>query len=296
MTFKKSWNLIEKELSFPHRARNIELYDFKDFAEKVYEEKPNFTNSIVKSLMKGDFFILKNAYSKEFMEKLKVNTYNHFKDKPSEFYKMLEGSPDFHRKIDLETGKNYSFRSCKHSFYFYPWNEDPLDLFETIYAKWRVIKKLMGLKATSYEKNTPKDGVIDRIQVVKYPSKEGFLEPHIDPHRYQKLIISSYMSKKNVDFEGVGFYLLDKNNHVMSVEDSIEVGDMGIGMATLYHGVAPVNLSKKANWEDINDGRWFLSLYSNVSDEVKERHTSGSVAEKIKFDDSIKKLIFPSGM
>ena len=82
----------------------------------------------------------------------------------------------------------------------------------------------------------------------------------------------------------------------MSVEDSIEVGDMGIGMATLYHGVAPVNLSKKANWEDINDGRWFLSLYSNVSDEVKERHTSGSVAEKIKFDDSIKKLIFPSGM
>ncbi len=296
MTFKKSWNLIEKELSYPHRARNIVFYDFKDFAEKVYEEKSNFTDSIVTSLMKGDFFILKNAYSKEFMEKLKINTYNHFKDKPSEFYKMLEGSPDFHRKIDLETGKNYSFRSCKHSFYFYPWNEDPLNLFETIYAKWRVIKKLMGLKATSYEKNTPKDGVIDRIQVVKYPSKEGFLEPHIDPHRYQKLIISSYMSKKNVDFEGVGFYLLNKNNHVMSVEDSIDVGDMGIGMATLYHGVAPVNLSKKANWEDINDGRWFLSLYSNVSDEVKERHTSGSVAEKIKFDDSIKKLIFPSGM
>ena len=79
----------------------------------------------------------------------------------------------------------------------------------------------MGLKQTAYEKNTPKDGVIDRIQVVKYPSKIGFLEPHIDPHRYQKLIISSYMSKKDIDFEGIGFYLLDKENNIMSVEDQL---------------------------------------------------------------------------
>ena len=78
----------------------------------------------------------------------------------------------------------------------------------------------------------------------------------------------------------------DKNDNIMPVEDSIDVGDMGIGMATLYHGVAPVNTAKNANWEDVNDGRWFLSLYSNVSDEVQKRHTSDSVSGKIELNEN----------
>jgi hypothetical protein len=296
MSFVKSWNKVEKVISYPNRVRNIITYDYNNLAKNVKIEDSKFTDEIVTSLMMGDFFILKNAYSKKFMNELKVNTFNHFKNKPSEFYKMLEGTPDFHRRIDLDTGKKYSFRSCKHSFYFYPWNDDPLNLFSPIYERWRVIKKLMGLNATSYEKNTPKDGVIDRIQVVKYPSKIGFLEPHTDPYKYQKLIISSYMSKKNIDFDGVGFYLLDQKDNVMSIENSIDVGDMGIGMATLYHGVAPVNLTKDADWDDVNDGRWFLSLYSNVSDEIAKRHTSGSVTEKLNIKNNIKSEIFPIGL
>ena len=36
----------------------------------------------------------------------------------------------------------------------------------------------MGLNPKEYEKNTPKDGVVDRVQVVQYPSKIGYLEPH----------------------------------------------------------------------------------------------------------------------
>jgi len=296
MSFLKSWNKVENVIPYPSRVRNIITYDYNNLAQNVEIEDSKYTDKIVASLMRGDFFILKNAYSKKFMTELKVNTFNYFKNKPSEFYKMLEGTPDFHRRIDLDTGKKYSFRSCKHSFYFYPWNDDPLNLFSPIYDRWRVIKKLMGLDATSYEKNTPKDGVIDRIQVVKYPSKIGFLEPHTDPYKYQKLIISSYMSKKNIDFDGIGFYLLDQNDNVMSIEDSIDVGDMGIGMATLYHGVAPVNLTKDADWDDVNDGRWFLSLYSNVSDEISKRHTSGSVTEKLNIKNNIKSEIFPIGL
>lgn len=296
MSFLKSWNKVENVISYPNRVRNIITYDYDYLAKNVKIEDSNFTDKIVTSLMMGDFFILKNAYSKKFMNELKINTFNHFKNKPSEFYKMLEGTPDFHRRIDLDTGKKYSFRSCKHSFYFYPWNDDPLNLFSPIYDRWRIIKKLMGLNATSYEKNTPKDGVIDRIQVVKYPSKIGFLEPHTDPYKYQKLIISSYMSKKNIDFDGVGFYLLDQNDDIMSIEDSIDIGDMGIGMATLYHGVAPVNLTKDADWDDVNDGRWFLSLYSNVSDEITKRHTSGSVTNKLNIKNNVKSEIFPIGL
>ena len=73
------------------------------------------------------------------MVNLKEKTFSYFKDKTSKFKKMLEGSPDFHRKIDLETGKKYALRLCKHSFYFYPWNNDPLNLFKPIYERWRII-------------------------------------------------------------------------------------------------------------------------------------------------------------
>ena len=70
---------------------------------------------------------------------------------------------------------------------------------------------------------------------------------------------------------------LDKNDQNLNVEDSIDIGDLGIGYATVAHGVAPVNLDKVPNFDDKNDGRWFLGLYSNQSDEVKVRHTGKAV-------------------
>ena len=200
ITFKSAWENCERNFSLPRRANKIKIINYDEFKKKVLDENINFVKEITTSLFNGDSYILKGAYSKEFMMNLREKTFSHFKDKPSQFYKMLEGSPDFHRKIDLETGKKYALRMCKHSFYFYPWNNDPLNLFKPIYERWRIIKKLMGIKPTEYENNTPKDGVIDRIQVVQYPSKIGFLEPHTDPYKHQRLFHSAYMSKRGIDF------------------------------------------------------------------------------------------------
>ena len=293
LSYKSLWEEIEKTQKKPTRCRSVKVMDYDEFKNSVLNEKEDFMRNMVESLYKGDFYILKSAYTHTFIKELKINTFKYFKNKPSEFYKMLEGSPDFHRKIDLETGQKYSISGCKHSFYFYPWNEDPLKIFEPIYQRWRIVKKLMGLNQTEYEGNTPKDGIIDRIQVVKYPSKIGYLEPHSDPYKYQRLIHSAYMSKQGSDFNGVGFYLLGKNDEILETEDKIDIGDIGIGYATVYHGVAPVNLDKEPDWDDVNDGRWFLSLYSNQSDEVKDRHTSQSVTKKIAIKDSNKDKIFP---
>ena len=140
----------------------------------------------------------------------------------------------------------------------------------------------MGLNFDAYEKNTPKDGVVDRVQLVKYPSSIGFLEPHSDPYKFQKLFISGYMSKKDKDFTGLGFYLIDKDNKIVEIENRIDTGDIGLGYSTVQHGVAPVNINKSPDWNDINDGRWFLSMYSNQSDEVNNRHTGYSIDNNIK--------------
>tara|TARA_B100001063_G_scaffold3693_1_gene2710 strand:+ start:3582 stop:4463 length:882 start_codon:yes stop_codon:yes gene_type:complete len=282
------WNELETKYPMPKRVRKIHILDFEDLKLKIYKPDEIFIKDLMKNIYEGDFYILKNAFTEEFMTQLRNKTFNYFKTKPSEFFKMLEGTPDFHRKIDIETGKKYAIRMCKHSFYFYPWNNDPLGIFETIYKRWRIIKKLMGLNENEYEKNTPKDGVVDRIQIVQYPSKIGYLEPHTDPHQNQRLIFSGYMSKLGKDFDGLGFYLIDKNNKVVEVEHLIDTGDVGIGYSSIYHGVAPVNTYKSPNWDDLNDGRWFLSMYSNSSDEVKSRVTSAGTPEK--FDD---RRLFP---
>ena len=231
---------------------------------------------LVESLYSGDIFIFKNAFSKDFMEEVKRKAFEYGKSRPSEFHKMLEGTPDFHRIIDLETGKKYSFQVCKHSCFFYPWNDDPLNLFKEVYHKWRVVKTLMGLDSREYEKNTPKDGVIDRIQIAQYPSKIGFLEPHSDPYLHQRLFFSGYMTKRGVDYEDGGFYLVGLGDKKIEAEDGIDVGDIGIGYATIYHGVAPCNRDKEPNWNSI-EGRWFLSMYSNASDEITDRHTGHPV-------------------
>tara|TARA_B100001123_G_C15317978_1_gene1026878 strand:- start:1007 stop:1912 length:906 start_codon:yes stop_codon:yes gene_type:complete len=293
ISFKSIWEDCEKKNNYPSRANNIKVVDYKDFEKNVTEEKESFVLDIVNSLYSGDIYILKGAYTKEFMNSLRVRTFDYFKDKPSEFHKMLEGCPDFHRKIDIETGKKYALRLCKHSFYFYPWNNDPLNIFNPIYKRWRVIKKLMGMNPEAFEQNTPKDGVIDRIQIVQYPSKIGYLEPHTDPHKHQRLFHSAYMSKKGKDFSGLGFYAIDKKDKILETEDHIDVGDIGIGYATVYHGVAPVNLNKEPDWQDVNDGRWFLSLYSNETDIHKKRHTSSGVSEKLNFSKNIKSQVYP---
>ena len=230
---------------------------------------------ITASLYHGDVYILRDAFSEDFMKELKRRAFDYGQASPSSFHKMLEGTPDFHRIIDLETGKKYSFNVCKHSAFFYPW-ADPLKLFAPIYERWRIIKILMGLEPDEYEKNTPKDGVVDRIQIAQYPSKIGFLEPHSDPYLHQRLFFSGYMTKRGADYVGGGFYLVGPQDKVVEVEDDINVGDIGIGYATVYHGVAPCNRDYDTDWAS-PAGRWFLSMYSNASDEVKHRHTGKPV-------------------
>jgi len=269
--YKPVWARLENSMPRPERARSIVKVDYQEFKEKVQHQADSFVEATVSSLYSGDAYLIKGAFPRDFMINLREKVHEYCKTKPSEFYKMLEGSPDFHRIIDLESGRKYSFRVCKHSCYFYPWNEDPLNLFGAVYERWRVIKFLMGLRPDEYEKNTPKDGVIDRIQVVRYPPRIGFLEPHSDPYLHQRLFFSGYMSKRGVDYQGGGFYLVAPGDKLVEIEEQIDVGDVCIGYATVYHGVAPVDRQKEPTWES-DDGRWFLSMYSNASDEVPNRH------------------------
>ena len=50
------------------------------------------------------------------------------------------------------------------------------------------------------------------------------------------------MSKKGVDFDGLGFYLINRENKIQEVEHLIDVGDIGIRYSSIYHGLHPLML------------------------------------------------------
>ena len=183
---------------------------------------------------------------------------------------MLENCPNFDRVIDAETARNYSVNSIRHSFYYFPWNEDHSNMFSEINKRWRIIKFLGGFNFIEYEKNTPLDGQIDRIHFCLYLSGIGKLATHSDSSHNQRLLTSICMSKRGVDYQEGGFYLNATDEERVEVKEDTNPGDMGIAYATVKHGVNLIDPGETIDW-DSNKGRWFIGLFTNDSDEIESR-------------------------
>lgn len=279
--YKKIWNEIEKPETQPKWARNVLELDYSEFEAKVTAQEPKFVKELVESLYSGDLYLLKNGFSKQFMHDLLEKVYQRWSSAPSSFYKMIEGVPDYHRIQDDEVAKKYVFESVRHSYYWFHWNGDPMGVIPTIMKPWRIFKYLGGYRFDEYENNTPKDGVVDRFQVARYLPGIGRSETHSDPFQNQRTFISAFMSKRGIDYEKGGFYVVGPGNHMIDVEDQIEIGDISIGYATVMHGVARVDPDKKPDWTK-KDGRWWLGLYSNSTDHVENRATGKPVKIDLK--------------
>jgi hypothetical protein len=270
--YRQMWELKEGKFPRPHHANKIVQIDYAEFARQVRDGDNSFAEKMVDAIYSGDIFILKNAFSKIFLNNLLEGVYDIWTKTPSEFHKMIEGCPDFHRMQDEEIAKKYVFESVRHSYYWFHWNGDPLGVIPEINARWRVLKLLGGLEENAYELNTPKDGTVDRFQVARYLPGIGRSETHSDPYQNQRFFISAFMSKKGIDYQEGGFYVLDSEGNQIDVESFIEVGDLSFGYATILHGVATVDPSAKVDWTS-KSGRWWLGLYSNSTDITKERAT-----------------------
>jgi hypothetical protein len=275
--FKKIWDKKENIELLPKFYNNIIEVDFKEFKNKVYENNLRFANETVESLLSGDIYILKNAFTNDYIDKVKKQTILNWKNIKSEFHKIYDGCPNFYRNIDTSLSNKYAFKQIKKTQYFFPWNQDYLNLYEEIYKRWRVLKYLSGYYENVWETNTPKDGIIDRIQIVKYPPNSGSQELHQDPYIYQKFFISLYLSKKGKHFLDGGVYLVDSNNQKFSLEDKVNVGDLSFGFGTIYHGVdVPIPIINTENDEYM--GRWWLGIYSTESDYNQKKHTGNAVS------------------
>src|SRR5690349_200105 len=104
----------------PDRFRKLVVVDWDLFDYLIRAGNKKYFNE---SIMAGDAWLLKGALPKDFVEGMRAKVIAWERERESSFHKMLDGCPDFHRKIDLETGKKYSILACKHSAYFFRWND-----------------------------------------------------------------------------------------------------------------------------------------------------------------------------
>ncbi|MBA1339405.1 MAG: hypothetical protein FD544_000256 [Pelagibacterales bacterium] len=272
--YAQEWHKIEKKKPSPSNYRKLISIDHKEFVDKILEQKPKFINSIVESIYNGDLYILKNAISKENIEKLIDEVYEFSHTRPSSFHKMLEGVPNFHRWIDEESAGKYSIRSVKHATYIFPWNKEMSKAKKIVMDATRPLKFLAGLSIYEFENNTPKDKIVERLQVVRYPPG-GYIEPHADNNKNIRLVISGYLTKRGKGYQNGGFFLVDEKNGKLDMEKEIDAGDVGFFYPTLGHGLERIDPEEKAVY-DSKKGRWWFGLdmvNSDVVDELK-RNTS----------------------
>ena len=282
--YSKYWiNINEKNL--PSFANKIITINFKKFKKLYHNNKDTKDKSkLVKSLLRGDIYILKNAFKKKLLYRFKDYVIQKFSENKSRFYKVFDGIPNFCRNITPDLGKRYSILIVKMTYYFFPFNErtEKIKIFKETYPKWRILKHISGYNQKIFEKNIPSDGLVDRIQIARYPLNSGHAVPHTDPYLYQRFFISTYFSKKGIDYDKGGFYALKKNKKEIDVEKFLDVGDLCFGLATITHGVHKSSGSKKNKIliNDLRSGRWWLGMYTLESDYSKNRHTAKEVKIK----------------
>jgi len=273
--FLEEWKRIEKIKKGPDNFKNIITIEHKEFVSKIFEQDSSFVKSVVESIYGGDLYILKNAINKEKVKHIKDEIHKFTLSNPSIFHKMLEGVPNFHRWIDKKASVDpYSLRHVKHSTYLFPWNEDISNIRKIVNETCRPLKFLSGLSLFEYENNTPKDKIVERLQVTRYPPT-GFVEPHLDPDPLMRFVISGYLSKRGIDYQNGGFYMIDKKNGKLDLEAKIDAGDIGFFYATLRHGVDIIDPTKSPDIKK-KDGRWWFGYNIHNSDFIKrEKRATG---------------------
>lgn len=270
----KYWRYLGNKYKEPKYISRVKTIDFEMLKKKIDSNDIRFIKKMIRDLYVNKIgFILKGA-AKESLKKIIISLAKNYKlnQKPS-FHKMYQDTPNFHRIIDKNITKKYKIFAIKHSFFFYNWNiRSKLEnkFKNSVYKHWRYIKFLAGNRKNQYEKNKPLDGQIDRLQIIRYPSGGGLLKDHVDPTKNQKIVSGLIMSKIGNDFNNGGFYFKKKNKKKFNIENRLDIGDAVIFYGSIIHGVDKVDPKSKLNWKSDN-GRWFIGMFVNDSDHVKNR-------------------------
>jgi len=279
----KYWDYLEQKYPCPKYVGKVKCMQFKDLKKAVDSKNENYIKKLMKNMyVKKEAYILRNSGEKK-LKKTIIDLANHYrKTRKANFYKMMDGTPNFHRVIDRNITKKYNLFAIRHSFYFYNWNirtKLEKNFKDGVYRHWRYVKYIAGNKKHQFERNIPSDNQIDRLQIIRYPAGGGELRSHVDPRKNQRIVSGLIMSKIGEDFNKGGFYFKSSKTKKKNIEKRLKLGDAVMFYGSIIHGVGKVDPSEKLVWKS-NKGRWFIGMFVNDSDHVINRVTPKDVSTR----------------
>lgn len=217
--------------------------------------------SLREQILRGDVFILKQAANPELLARIKEYLAQVGRNSLPNYFPIEPRCPNHHR-INYNDNRSY-VKACFHQFSFFPWNQDVFDLFKTFRTIFELKNMINEIDPGKFMGTEPEEGCIARLAFQFYPAGLGHMNKHADPVDHHQLVVPTLtMSRKGVDFNSGGAYVVAKDGSKLYTDDISEPGDVVLFNALMPHGVELIDREKTPDWLSFS-GRWMLLFATN---------------------------------
>jgi hypothetical protein len=240
-------------------AAGRQLYWIDD-QEALLDNGPRL-QQVRENIAAGDIYIARRQFDPEFLGDVREYLTSVGRGSLPNYTAIEPGAPNFHR-MNRNDSRAY-VPGCFHQFVFFPWNQDPFDLFRACASVYHLKNSLSGLPRDRFLGTQPQDGCTARLAFQVYPRGGGFLQRHADPVDYHQLTVPiMQMTRKGADFETGGLFVQMADGRDLVIDDIAEPGDVVYFNAACPHGVTPIDPDAPMRWPTFA-GRWMLLFAVN---------------------------------
>jgi hypothetical protein len=209
----------------------------------------------------GDIYIARRQFDPDLLQEMRQYLESVGRGSLPNYMPIEEGAPNFHR-MNRNDSRAY-VPGCFHQFVFFPWNQDPFDLFRVCAPIYHMKNVLSGLPGEKFLGAKPQDGCTARLAFQVYPRGGGFLQRHADPVDHHQLTVPiMQMTRKGADFQSGGLFVQMSDGRDLVIDDIAEPGDVVYFNAACPHGVAAIDPDVPMHWTTFA-GRWMLLFAIN---------------------------------
>jgi hypothetical protein len=241
-------------------------------------EDRDLADDFVNAIYGGKVVVLDDAFSRDEVMEIKDICYGFSQDVPdSPSQRITQDCPDYHQIFDGTMQPMDGYEAVDRSYYFFPWNGDPLGLIARVKRHWGLSKILNGFDPETFTSNRPEDGIVDRLHIKHYPKGCGRISTHTDPVVALQMITAVHITQHGLDYQEGSYYALDEKGQRHYLDQALRSGCIVMFYPQLPHGVTTVDPGAEVDWSS-PEGRWFMLLFNPQSHLVKHRRTALSVA------------------
>ena len=232
------------------RARKLHVIEHRP---ELFDDT-RFIEEMRSNIRDRDYYVIKNLVDATILRRIRAYLTSIGRNSLPSWSPLEEGCPDFHRVQQMNP--NSPVQGILHQFMFHPWNQNVFDFFDLFASTYRYRNLISGLESDNFLKYTSSDSYCARLAFQFYPRGGGMMNQHSDPvGEHQLTVPTVQMSKKGVDYEGGGLFLIGEDGEPIQVDDYLDVGDGVFFNSEVAHGVEPIDPGTTPDWLAY-EGRW----------------------------------------